>query len=312
MDRLWQLNYYLSIPNERQYRDQWYCYQLPSPFNGDPRSLPSSIRLYTWNVDFQSPEPFARMTRVLDHIQYLTPSPTQTEPLPPPCCVLLQEVSVDAFMAIEAHPWVRAHFSIVSAEPWSVGYGVVTLVSRRLWIARGQSLSFGSSRQGRTALIVDIPMQVNYRREEANSIEKPPEVAVMRIANTHLESLPEGAVARPLQLNAVAQFLYEAGYGVVCGDMNVIGPGDADMHTRAGLSDAWKRGEWDDNGVTWGYQPPTQYPPARLDRVFYVSRTTGLQVDEPEVIGKDVRIGNPAPGLWASDHFGLTTTLTIV
>lgn len=71
---------------------------------------------------------------------------------------------------------------------------------------------------------------------------------------------------------------------------------------------AWKRGETDSAGYTWGYQPRSQFPLGRLDKILYTPLEM-LEVEEPRRIGVGLRTEE---GQWASDHFGLTTVVRVV
>ncbi|GBE88373.1 hypothetical protein SCP_1301880 [Sparassis crispa] len=134
---------------------------------------------------------------------------------------------------------------------------------------------------------------------------------VMRIANTHLESLPQGTPVRPGQLALISRLLKQPDVdgGVVGGDMNAIAPSDARIHLDAGLLDAYTGHPNDHNGFTWGYQPLSEYPPARLDKLFYTPEVFGdpppfVRVHPPELVGETLITSR---GQWASDHYGLRT-----
>ena len=258
-----------------------------------PRTPVFSLRVVSWNVDFMASNTAGRISCILHHLKdaVLTKSPK-------PSCILLQELDQDSFAAILANDWVREHFAVTppNTRRWCASYGVATLVSRHANILRAQMLQFHRSTMGRTALFVDVEMFVPGSHGERR---------VVRIANTHLESLPDGERARPAQLCAIADILrYEevTGGGLVGGDMNMIGPADQDIHELAGLVDACD----DPSAVTWGYQPPMRFPPGRLDRIFHVDG--GLVVEPVKVIGKGLKTKN---GAWASDHYGLMTTIQL-
>ncbi|KAH9944817.1 Endonuclease/exonuclease/phosphatase [Amylocystis lapponica] len=265
---------------------------------------PPSLCLLTWNVDFMAPNAQDRIIRVLTHIRDNILGPPASSP--GPCCILLQEISTSAFPALLAHDWVRRHFSVVPSSPtgWPRGasYGNVTLVSHAVPIRDAHSLVFGNSVMGRNALVVDVQL-------------RPPPVArtgtdalTLRIANTHLESLPQGAPARPVQLAAVAEVLRGASVdaGAVGGDMNAIGADDAHIHTHAGLQDAYSGAHGDERGFTWGFQPRSRFPAARIDKILYTPGCS-LRVDEPVKVGVGLKT---AQGQWASDHYGLVTTVS--
>lgn len=252
---------------------------------------------------------------------------------PPPCCILFQEIHYYAFPIILDYPWVQQYFTVAPTSPDEfpyAGYGVVTLVSRSIPVTQVQSLHFGNSTMGRNALMVDLKLSPpsakrKIRRAEGSrsseEIERPstPQFVTLRLANTHLESLPQGAIARPVQLANTAAYLKQDNLyaGVVCGDMNIIGYNDFYMHKEAGLIDAWDRRSTEDDeddedeGYTWGYQPTCQFPPGRLDRVFYTRNCAKrCKISRPERIGVDVRTVEDYQ--WVSDHYGLLTTISIL
>ncbi|KAL7279183.1 hypothetical protein ACG7TL_007023 [Trametes sanguinea] len=256
--------------------------------------IPAELRLITWNVDFMAQDTAGRLERILSYLQE-----TQLSHSPPPSCVLLQELDVWSLNAVLLNPWVRQHYAVTppTVNHWQSHYGNATLISRSIPVESAQMLVFSDSTMGRTAIFVDIPL----RSPKSNRVR------LVRIANTHLESLPYGAPARRKQLAAIADLLRAESVdaGVVGGDMNMIGDAaDQSIHIAAGLEDACLCPD-DPAAHTWGYQPPTRYSPGRLDRVFYVG--TGLHVDAVEVIGKGLRTRN---GRWASDHCGLLTTIS--
>ncbi|KAI0784261.1 Endonuclease/exonuclease/phosphatase [Abortiporus biennis] len=224
------------------------------------------------------------------------------------CCILFQEVDHDAYRALCEHKWVRDKFVILPEdEELPHSYNVVTLVSKAIPVLRVQSLHFGNSTMGRSALLVDITLSVG--KSSRSSWRKESSAVTCRIANTHLESLPTGVFARPYQLAAISSLLYQPGIhcGVVCGDMNTILPDDEDIHARAALADAWY-GSSEEEGYTWGYQPACQFPPGRLDRVFY-THNRRCMVRSPKRIGMGLRT---ARGHWVSDHYGLLTTVSVL
>ena len=151
---------------------------------------------------------------------------------------------------------------------------------------------------GRNALLVDV-LVADAKTERTHRV---------RVANTHLESLPEGGPARPVQLAAIGQLLRDLDAGIVGGDMNMISPGDAHIHLLAGLQDAYT-GPESKEGHTWGYQPSCQFPPGRLDRIFYCdSEACNVRVDHPQRLGVGSRTTH---GRWLSDHYGLLTTISV-
>ncbi|CAL1716394.1 unnamed protein product [Somion occarium] len=287
-------------------------------------SPPSSIRVLSWNIDFIGDKPEARMQAALSHIQNEVFA-SEDGQKPAPCCILLQEVSSEAFPVLLKNQWVRKHFMVIptSADDFPNGtYGVVTLVSKSIPVSKAQSLIFGNSAMGRSALMVDVKLSLpnptakaenggSRSSEESENLPTvtAPSLITLRLANTHLESLPTGVAARPVQLANIASLLKEDGLhgGIVCGDMNIIRESDLHIHEDAGLLDAWT-GEDEEEGFTWGFQPPCQFAPGRLDRVFYTSACQEkCEISQPE----RVCIGLKRNGRWVTDHYGLLTTVSV-
>lgn len=86
------------------------------------------------------------------------------------------------------------------------------------------------------------------------------------------------------------------------------------MPAALGLRDAWRKGDQDERGFTWGEQPECDYPAARFDKILYLPRR-GYRVDEPQRIGVGLKINSdrlPGGSLWCSDHAGLWTKLHVL
>ncbi|KAI0777131.1 Endonuclease/exonuclease/phosphatase [Irpex lacteus] len=287
--------------------------QPPSPLTPDYTSVASSytflktsVKIITWNVDFMAPSPRTRLSTVLEHIQFEVLGCTSDEEQPEPCCILLQEVNPEAFPEILDNDWIRRHFCVTPIKPddWPDGhYGNVTLVSRTIPVLNAHLLQFGNSFMGRHATVVDLRLDAPGSHRQGTS------VVTVRVANVHLESLPVGASMRPLQLSSAADMLREDGVhaGVVAGDMNAISSEDDLIHEQVGLSDAWRGDDEDEEALTWGHQPPSKYPPGRLDKVLYTSNGR-CTVEGPERIGVGLQT---IEGEWASDHCGLVTVLRV-
>ncbi|KAF9223398.1 hypothetical protein BS17DRAFT_767271 [Gyrodon lividus] len=277
---------------------------------GVKEPLPSSIRLMTWNVDFASRNPKKRLVGALTYIQQDVFGCKTPSERPEPCCILLQEVSVTAFTLILTNEWVQRCFVAVpsSTDKWPHGatYGTVTLVARTVPVCGAFTIDFSNSRMHRNALFVDVKLAVPAPRHAPRLSDG---IIKLRIANTHLESLPVGARARPEQLKIIAESLqeYDLYGGVVGGDMNAIGPSDLTTAEDVGLMDAWQGGDEDEQSYTWGYQPPCEFPAGRLDKVLWVARG-GVDVEEPVRVGIEAKT---ATGSWISDHYGLVTNVHI-
>ncbi|KAF8910668.1 Endonuclease/exonuclease/phosphatase [Gymnopilus junonius] len=279
----------------RPYRFRWSksAWKHVVPSGMSMREI-SQIRIITWNVDMVSDYHEERLTAALRHIEEDALKCKEDEE-PEPCCILLQEVRDFILPYLLKDPWVRKHFVVApfTKDKWPEGawYGNVTLVSRSIEIAECHILHYAFSRMQRTALCVKI--KLNFRGSK--------DKAIISIVNTHLESLPDGAAARPKQLAICARFLLleQVSGGIVAGDMNAIGPG----------MKCWRKGDID-AGKTWGYQGQNSgnYPPNRLDKIFLLPG--GYKVEEPKRIGVGLRIKEDTnDAVWVSDHYGLETTL---
>ena len=266
----------------------------------------SQVRIITWNIDFESKNPQGRLTACLRHIERDILQCKEGE-APEPCCILLQEVLDTVIPYLLCDAWVSDWFIVTpySSTKWPKGvhYGNITLVSRSLTIVERHILHYGWTRMGRTAVCVKI--RLNYP-------EPSRETAIICVVNTHLESLVQGTMLRPHQLKMCSRLLKSSSVvgGVVVGDMNAIMPEDEGIETKVGLRDAWCQGSVD-AGKTWGYQSRSRrFPCSRLDKVFYLPGEW-YKVDEPRRIGIGVKArgSSPRESLWASDHYGLETTL---
>ncbi len=283
---------------------------MESPEGQESRKPPCSrVRIITWNIDMVSKFHEARLRAALRHIEIDVLKSQHSDMPPEPCVIMLQEVRDDMLPVLLADEWVRRWFIVAPTrkDKWPEGawYGIVTLVSRSLSIAECHILHFGLSMMHRTALCVKVRM-TNPSGEGDGQGGGP---VVVAFVNTHLESLVEGSMARPRQLEVCARFLKLKGVqgGVVCGDMNAITPDDTKLAKEMGLKDAWTRRDDVEDGHTWGYQGQNDdgHPTNRLDKVLYLPGT-GYKVDEPKRIGRGVTIRE---GAWISDHYGLETTL---
>ncbi|TDL26005.1 hypothetical protein BD410DRAFT_784015 [Rickenella mellea] len=267
---------------------------------------PSSVHIVSWNVDFAAPFPEERLQGALSHLQNeVFHCADGTEPTS--CLILFQEVYANAIVAILENPWIQTHFFVVpiSDDTWARGvyYGNITLISKKINVVAVKQLTFLNSMMGRNALIVDVLVQLPHDAKT--------ETGILRIANTHLESLRgHGTKVRPVQLGLAAEALREEHLygGIIAGDMNAIQESDLTTPKDVGLSDAYQGDENDEKGFTWGYQPRCQFPPARLDKVLY-TRRDGLVVAEPKLIGVGVK--TVEEHAWLSDHYGMVTTVAI-
>ncbi|KAL5526595.1 hypothetical protein ACEPAF_8319 [Sanghuangporus sanghuang] len=312
------LSVYVYSPDKNRWTRAPYAQEQPTKGS----SAPTSLRLLTWNVDFMAPHTADRLKCALDYIQRDVFNCTDGN-APEPCAILLQEIEAEVIPVLLSNEWVRAHFQVTPISKWNwpnkAHYGSITLISLGVPVVSASSLVFANSHMSRNALIVDVQLAGSTRPgtdtteivgNEDDGSKAPRAVLFrIRIANVHLESLQQGASARPQQLALVTEALKEAGIkaGLVCGDMNDIMECDKTIPSSLGLSDAYTGDANDSKGHTWGYQPVCSYPPGRLDKILYTPHR-GLVVEEPTRVGVGAKT---ALGAWASDHYGLLTSVSI-
>lgn len=283
----------------------------------------ATFAVLTWNIDFSAPLPILRFQTVLSHLEQLL-SPLLNSDTRPPTIILLQEVHKSCFPTLLSNIFIRAMYDITDVSPASwdnnSSYGSLTLVPKLLsaHVTSVFRTPFPTSKMGRDALYIDFGLP-------QSSSERP--TTKIRVANTHLESLPgSGDSARAEQLASISQFLSCRGIsgGLVGGDMNAISPSDTKLSGEVGLLDAWldktdDTGEGiisprdEDSGHTWGYQPPTVFPPGRLDKVLF---TGDLKVEDVERVGVNLKFtaqeGAEGDDSWVSDHYGLLARVIVV
>ncbi|PFH52989.1 hypothetical protein AMATHDRAFT_73805 [Amanita thiersii Skay4041] len=281
----------------------------------ESKKCPSQVRIITWNVSFDMSGPVERLNAALRHLETDILGCKKGE-APDPCLILLQEVNIKMFSYLLEDAWVRSNFTITPRQPdrWpkNAFYGNVTLVSRSICIVDCGIVHFGGSVYQRSGVIVDIRLKSPPSKEGGGNKDS---TGIIRIINTHLESMPSGLAARRVQLDILSKLLFaneELQGGLIAGDMNSIGPNEHDYPAELGLRDAWKRGDNTKEAHTWGYQSPENYPAARLDKVLYLPGR-GYKVEEPKRVGVGIAVKDPVSGeetkLYASDHYGLDTVL---
>ncbi|TRM64682.1 hypothetical protein BD626DRAFT_399678 [Schizophyllum amplum] len=309
----------IKICRYRQTKDKWQ--HLPQK-SLDRRESPTDVRIITWKISQHLSHPEDRLAVALAHIAEELGCGDAIElscanaRKPPPCVICLQEVHVRALQdELVQNAWVRAYFCVLphKVEKWGAGakYGNVTLVSRDVPVEKAAILRFGVSSMKRTAVIAHLLLRAAKVREGA---AEPRELRVA-VINTQLESSEHGTVYRPRQLDMLAAFLKQkkdgVNGGVIVGDMNAESRADRLMPDALGLKDAWKRGDEDEEGCTWGYNQPAsarvQFPPMRMDKMLFSPRR-GLKVDEPTRIG----VGVTYNGSPVSEHYGLISTLRML
>lgn len=291
---------------------------LPATSSAHPtaRSISAqTLRLLTWNIDMQAPFPSPRMAGALAHLSALIAALPASQPV----IVFLQEMSVSDLQQIQEAPWIRARFLItdLDATSWkSPVYGTTALADRRLCIKEVFRVPW-VSRFGRDGLFVDVELDVARPGSPDGASGAR---GVLRLCNTHLESLVADPPVRPLQLAAAAEYLRERDVraALLAGDLNAIQPFDRQLHSTHGLRDAYlELGGVEDaeEGFTWGFQVPEwmrrRFGCSRMDKVLVCG---DLEAVGLERIGMGVRVEDEGimeemeeggMGEWVTDHYGL-------
>ncbi|KAJ7593107.1 Endonuclease/exonuclease/phosphatase [Mycena floridula] len=263
----------LKVYRYRRVRGAWKHISKQDK-EGEP---PCRVQIVTWNIDFQGSRPVERLEGVLKYLEDEVLTGKNGEA--PSAVVLLQEVHGRVLPELLKNSWVRDNFCVTpnDASKWGSGtvFGNVTLVSKSIKVVEASFLSFALSKMKRAAIMVDVKLRTPVGGEDI----------VVRIINTHLESLPTGASDRVLQLQVCAEMLKEPSIsgGVVAGDMNAISEGDDRLPKMNGLRDSWWRDN-SDSGYTWGYQGGGDFPKGRLDKILFLPQR-GFRVSEPSRIG---------------------------
>lgn len=267
-----------------------------------------TMRLITWNIDILSGGAKPRMAAALEHFESLV----LNVPSPQPIVIFLQEMGQTDLAQIQAAEWVRARFFLTDIDERSWGsphYGTTTLVDRRFNIEK----------------IFRVPWVTKFERDGLFVDIKGSKGQVVRLCNTHLESLAADPPVRPLQLAAAAKYLYADNVqaALLAGDLNAIQPFDRTLHTENRLKDAYLElgGKEDsENGYTWGHQVPQwmkdKFGCSRMDKILY---SGAIRVKTLERIGVGVKVAEDKRQEmrdigckeWVTDHYGLMGELQL-
>jgi tyrosyl-DNA phosphodiesterase 2 len=153
---------------------------------------------------------------------------------------------------------------------------------------------------------------------------------IIRLCNTHLESLALDPPYRPAQVALAARFMRGEDAAVhgalMAGDFNAIQAQDYTLHSANGLKDAYLElggKENSEDGYTWGQQAATElrdrFGCSRMDKVFYYGK---LRVDKFERFGDGIEVSDEAErknivGLgfekgWITDHLGVCVEVEVL
>lgn len=282
----------------------------PSPPQRDIVPI-NRFTLLSWNIDFMLPFAQERMTAALSHLE------SHVATSDSPVVVFLQEMLVEDLALIRSLPWIQKSYNMTDYDDqyWESGhYGTCTLIPKSLHIASVFRVHYDATKMERDALYVDV--EVGNGR-------------LMRLCNSHLESLVADPPLRPRQVEAAAKYMHESGVhaSVMAGDFNAIQPFDRTLHSENGLLDAYLAtgGKEDvEDAYTWGQMAPTKqrqmFGCSRMDKIFFCG---GFQVESFERFGLGVAVAEEEvkktlvdeEGLedgWVTDHLGVKAVFKVV
>jgi tyrosyl-DNA phosphodiesterase 2 len=270
---------------------------------------PGATRLISWNIDVLVGHAEERMRAALIHLEELVSStPSET-----PVVVLLQEIGQSDLVQIRAADWIKNRFNITEHDHknWTAPhYGTTTLIDRRLSIASVFRVPW-VTKFDRDGLFVDIAVT---NKQPANADPK-----VLRLCNTHLESLVADPPVRPLQLAAASPYLKKPNVvgALLAGDLNAIQPFDRTLHSDNGLKDTYLElgGQEDsDDGYTWGYQVAQwmkdKFGCSRMDKILFhgaVQPSSFMRIGMGVKVAEEdrERVEKEIEGAWVTDHYGV-------
>ena len=292
----------------------WIPSTSPPSIHTAPAINPKTLRLISWNIDFQQPFGKERMIAALSYLSSLVASAPKETPL----VIFLQEMTSSDLILIQESKWIQQRFHITDITPqnWlEPGYGTTTLIDRRLGIKNVFRVPWYSN-FSRDGLFVDILLSQSSspsRGLDGNGDN----TNILRLCNTHLESLVATPPIRPFQVSAAAPYLQSATAALIAGDFNAIEPFDRTLHTDNNLKDTYLElgGKEDsDEGYTWGIQVPDwlreRFGCSRMDKILF---TGEIEAQGFERVGVDVKVAEEdredfrEMGLteWVTDHFGV-------
>ncbi|KAG9773378.1 hypothetical protein KCU88_g5799, partial [Aureobasidium melanogenum] len=275
-------------------------------------SVPSSkFTVLSWNIDFMLPFPDERTRAALKELE------SQVKSGSSPSVVMLQEMLESDLALIQTQQWVRDNYYLtdIDSKYWESGhYGTCTLIPKNIWpIAAVFRVHYEQTVMERDGLFVDLDFGGNR---------------VVRICNTHLESLIADPPKRPHQLATAAKFMHDptvAG-SVLGGDLNAIQDFDRTLHSDNNLQDAYLTlgGKEDsDDGYTWGQMAAVaernKFGCSRMDKLYFCGQLRcekfervglGVEVEEDNVKKALVEKRGLEKG-YVTDHVGVKAVFSL-
>ncbi|KAH9909621.1 Endonuclease/exonuclease/phosphatase [Xylariomycetidae sp. FL2044] len=274
----------------------------------------TQLTVYSWNIDFMLPHAESRMNAALGHLESRLSSLSHSTA----AVIYLQECVASDLATVAEKKWIRDRFYITDLDTsyWASGfYGTTTLIDRRLPVQSCFRVHYEKTNMERDAFFVDVLLGSDQDK-------------VIRLCNSHLESMAFDPPFRPPQVQLMAKYMHEAGVhgALAAGDFNAIQPFDKMLHADNDLKDAYLDlgGKEDtDEGYTWGQQAATvlreRFGCSRMDKVFFCGN---LKLHRFERFGADILLSEDSErdelvGLgfekpWITDHLGVMTEVSIV
>ncbi|WPG97678.1 Endonuclease/exonuclease/phosphatase [Acrodontium crateriforme] len=267
----------------------------------------TKLAIYSWNIDFMLPHASSRMRAGIRHLEHLMGKYGSEVAN----VIFLAECVDTDLELISFDPWIQSNFAItdVNNDNWANGhYGTTTLIDRRLSINDVFRVHYSKTRMQRDGLFVDIHFG--------------PEAKLIRLCNTHLESMAFEPAYRPPQMQLCATFMHDTGVhgSILAGDLNAIQDFDKHLHSDNDLKDAYlEQGGIEDDaqsGHTWGQQAATflreKFGTSRMDKVYFCG---AVQLKSFERFGANVILEDENERAevvqlgfdqgWITDHFGV-------
>jgi tyrosyl-DNA phosphodiesterase 2 len=289
--------------------------KLWKPCKNIDASIPSkaitTLEVLSWNIDFMLPFPDERMLVALRHLESLVSRS------PDPSIIFLNECLESDLKLIQAQAWIQEGYYTTDLDStyWESGYyGTCTLIPKSLSIIQVFRVHYEATKQERDVLCVDVGVGGDK---------------VVRVCNSHLESLIAEPPLRPKQVETAAKYMHDPGVlgSVMGGDFNAIQPFDRTLHADYGLKDAYlEMGGMEDReeGYTWGQMAAVwqreKFGCSRMDKLYF---TGTLKVQSFERFGLGLGVGvdeieralvekEGLDGGWITDHAGIKGIFSII
>ena len=283
--------------------------ETPSKSTAEPTG-PSKFSVMSWNIDFMLPYTNERMLPALKHVS------SHVDSALVPTIVMLQEMLETDLRLLQAQPWVRDSYYMTDVDNkyWESGhYGTCTLIPKALSVASVFRVHYEQTAMERDGLFVDV----NFGNNQ-----------IIRLCNTHLESLVAVPPKRAHQMATAAKWMHDSTVSgsVLGGDLNAIQDFDKKLHSENDLHDAYLvLGGMEDNdeGYTWGQMAPTvlrnMFGCSRMDKLYFCGQLKcekferfgyGVEVEERNVREALIKEEGLEAG-WVTDHLGVKVEFSL-